>query len=74
MIKHLKENNETYFGHLKFAWRAAFHMLVSSFCLLVHGIFPFVSTPQLFNIAAMARKLKKWEIYSLVRKMEGKPK
>lgn len=74
MIKHLKENNETYLGHLKFAWTAAFHMLVSSFCLLVHGIFPFISTPQLFNIATMAKKLKRWEIYSLVRKMEGKPK
>jgi hypothetical protein len=74
MIKHLKENNETYFGHLKFAWTAAFHMLVSSCCLLVHGLLPFIPTTRLFNIATMARKLKKWEIYSLVRKMEGKPK
>ena len=74
MIKHLKENNETYFGHLKFAWTAAFHMLVSSCCLLVHGLLPLIPTPRLFNIATMARKLKKWEIYSLVRKMEGKPK
>jgi hypothetical protein len=74
MIKHLKENNETYFGHLKFAWNAAFHMLVSSCCLLVHGLLPFIPTPRLFTINAMDRKTKVWNVHAEIRKLKGKPK
>lgn len=32
---HLKDNNVTYFQHLRFAWSVAF-------ILIVHGIFPFL--------------------------------
>jgi hypothetical protein len=34
-MKHLKENNETYFEHLRFAWSV-------SFILFVHGLFPWI--------------------------------
>jgi len=36
-MKHLEENNVTYFEHLQFAWSVAF-------ILLVHGLFPFIWT------------------------------
>lgn len=32
-MNHLKENNVSYFQHLRFAWSVAF-------ILLVHGVFP----------------------------------
>ena len=34
-LSHLKENGETYFEHLHFAWSVAFVMVV-------HGLLPFV--------------------------------
>jgi len=34
-MKHLEEVNESYFQHLRFAWRVAF-------VLLVHGLFPMI--------------------------------
>ena len=34
-MKHLKENGETYWEHLRFAWSVGFVMLV-------HGLLPFV--------------------------------
>jgi hypothetical protein len=36
-MKHLKENNVTYFEHLRFAWGV-------SFVLFIHGLFPFIWT------------------------------
>jgi len=36
-MKHLKENNVTYFEHLRFAWTV-------SFILFAHGLFPFLWT------------------------------
>ena len=70
MLGHLRENKETYFSHLVFAWRAAFHMIFSSCCLLIHGLLPFIPTPRLFNISYMARKLRKWDAYSQIRKLK----
>jgi uncharacterized protein YjeT (DUF2065 family) len=35
MSSHLKENGETYFEHLRFAWSVGFVMIV-------HGLLPFV--------------------------------
>lgn len=34
-MKHLKENGETYWEHLRFAWSV-------SFVMIVHGLLPFV--------------------------------
>jgi len=34
-MKHLKENGETYWEHLRFAWSVGFVMIV-------HGLLPFV--------------------------------
>ena len=70
MLGHLRENKETYFNHLAFAWRAAFHMIFSSCCLLVHGLLPFIPTTRLFSISYMARKLRKWDAYSQIRKLK----
>jgi len=70
MLGHLKENKETYFNHLVFAWRAAFYMLVSSCFLLIHGLLPIISPPKLFNIENISRKMRKWDAYLKLRKLK----
>ena len=70
MFGHLKENNETYVSHLKFAWTVAFYMFMSCCFFLVHGIIPTIKIPKLFNLEAMSRKLRKWDAYSQIRKLK----
>tara|TARA_R100001129_G_scaffold146552_1_gene107830 strand:- start:559 stop:771 length:213 start_codon:yes stop_codon:yes gene_type:complete len=70
-VRHLKENNQTYLNHLKFAWTAAFYMLFSFCFLLVHGAVPFIPTPELFSIEGVARKMKKWDAYLKLRKLKS---
>ena len=70
MIKHLKQNNESYVTHFIFAWRAAFYMSISSCFLLIHGLLPIIPVPRLFNIESMARKMRKWDAYSKLRKLK----
>ena len=69
-MKHLKENNQTYLGHLKFAWTVAFYMMFSFCFLLVHGAVPFIPTPQLFSIDTISRKMRKWDAYLKLRKLK----
>tara|TARA_Y100000114_G_C11706810_1_gene301380 strand:+ start:333 stop:554 length:222 start_codon:yes stop_codon:yes gene_type:complete len=69
-VKHLKENNQTYVSHIKFAWRIALHMLVSSCFLLIHGLLPFVPIPKLFSLEGMTHKMKKWDNYVKVTKFK----
>ena len=38
--QHLKDANKTYFEHQRFAFKASFNCLKSSFTALVHGICP----------------------------------
>jgi len=69
-VKHLKNNNETYFSHLVFAWKVAFNMLSSFLCFAIHGLLPFIPIPKMFNLGAMTHKLKKWDAYSQIRKLK----
>tara|TARA_R100001591_G_scaffold109787_1_gene120277 strand:- start:491 stop:700 length:210 start_codon:yes stop_codon:yes gene_type:complete len=69
-VKYLKENNQPYLKHLKFAWTAAFYMLFSICFLLVHGVIPFIPIPKLFSIENIARKIKKWDAYLKLRKLK----
>ena len=70
MLGHLRENKETYFSHMKFAWTVAFHMLVSCCFFLAQGLMPLIPIPKLFNLEAMTRKLRKWDAYSQIRKLK----
>jgi len=46
MSKHLKEINETYFEHLKFAQRCGFRMMLAGIACVIHSLLPgiFVAT------------------------------
>ena len=73
-MKHLRENNETYLSHLKFAWAAAFHMIISSCFFLIHGLIPFFPIPKEFNLGRTLQKVRKWDAYTVMRKLERKSK
>lgn len=72
MLEHLKESNQTYLNHFKFAWIVAFNMLFSFCFLLVHGVLPFIPMPNLFSLETMTRKMKKWDAYLKINKHQGK--
>ena len=69
-MKHLKENNETYLSHLKFAWTAACHMIISSCFFLIHGLLPLIPIPKQFNLNRMLQKVRKWDAYAVIRKLK----
>ena len=69
MFKHLKQNNQTYLKHFKFAWVVAFNMLFSVCFFLVHGVFPFFPIPTWFNLENMTRKMRKWDARAKVKKI-----
>ena len=49
-MKHLKENNETYFEHMRHAAHISYLLLLSGTQCLIHSILPF-----LFEIAVSSR-------------------
>ena len=46
MSNHLRENNETYFGHLKFACGVGLSLMIRGIMFLLHGLFPVVDVPK----------------------------
>ena len=61
-MKHLEENNETYFEHMKYAARISYLLLTSGTKCLIHSIVPF-----LFETAVSSRM---GELVSLVDRNE----
>ena len=49
-MKHLCEQNETYFSHLKFAVVLSIGFGLRSFLFLVHAMLPCIPVPKLFNV------------------------
>ncbi|HAI41094.1 MAG TPA: hypothetical protein DCM40_24790 [Maribacter sp.] len=67
-IKHLKENNETYISHLKFAGSIGLGFLYRSAFFLVHGFLPMVEIPKHLNLDATYDWLKKAKDHTDKRK------
>jgi len=42
LMKHLRDQNLTYIGHLLYAWNLAMRLFLLSLISLVHGVFPFI--------------------------------
>jgi len=49
-VGHLKDNNETYISHLKFAGSLGIGFLYRSVFFLVHGFLPMVEIPKHLNL------------------------
>jgi hypothetical protein len=66
-MKHLKENNETYVDHLKFAAGIGASFILRGMFFLVHGLCPIAQIPTRFNIEATAQKLQEWHEHTVTR-------
>ena len=67
-MKHLKENNETYISHLKFAGSLGLGFLYRSAFFLVHGFLPMVEIPKHLNLDATHEWIRKAKDYTDKRK------
>ncbi len=66
-MKHLKENNETYISHLKFATGIGVGFLYRSVFFIIHGFVPCTEIPKQFNFDATLKWLEKKRKYTLDR-------
>jgi hypothetical protein len=66
-MSHLRENNETYFSHLKFAGWVGLSLILRGVIFLVHGILPIIRVPKIFNLEATVEKMSEWEEYTRKR-------
>ena len=67
-MKHLKENNETYFSHLRFAGTIGLQLILRGVVLVFHGIFPFWLQPESFSLSSTCKKIQRWNDYAQRRK------
>ena len=59
-MKHLRENNETYFSHLMFAVSVGLSLISRGVLFIVHGLIPIIRIPRSLNLMATIEKLEGW--------------
>ena len=67
-MKHLKENNETYFSHLKFAGAIGIQLALRGIILILHGLFPVCEVPKSVDLNNTCELLSRWNDYARRRK------
>ena len=67
-MKHLKENNETYFSHLKFAGTIGTQLVLRGVILILHGLLPVCEVPKSVDLNSTCELLSKWNNYARRRK------
>ena len=67
-MKHLKENNETYFSHLRFTLLISGTLFFRSIVFLVHGLAPFCNVPKQWNLQKTKDDIGQWCAYTIQRK------
>ena len=66
-MKHLRENNETYFSHLKFACGMGLSLFFRGAVFFVHGLLPAITVPRTLDLEAMAKKMAEWKEHTRKR-------
>ena len=66
-MNHLKENNETYLSHLKFAVCVGLSLMGRGIVFIMHGLIPMLTIPERLNIEATVRQLDKWNEHTKER-------
>ena len=66
-MKHLKENNETYFSHFLFASKIGLTLILRGWLFVFHAIFPVCCVPKRWNIENTLQKLQEWNEYTTKR-------
>jgi hypothetical protein len=67
-MKHLRENNETYFSHLKFAGAMGIQLLVRGIVFILHGLFPVCEVPKCIDLRNTCELINKWNDYAKRRR------
>jgi len=62
-MKHLKNNNETYFSHFLFASKVGLTLIFRGWLFVFHAILPVKCIPKRWNIGDTLQKLQKWNEY-----------
>ena len=63
-MKHLRENNETYFSHLKFASAMGIQLFIRGLVLILHGLFPVCEVPKSVDLNNTCELINKWSKYA----------
>ena len=71
MLKHLKDNNETYLSHLMFAGKIGLSLLLRGAVFVLHGLLPLWDIPARLNLENLRDKTDKWNDHTKQRLKEG---
>ena len=67
-MKHLKENNETYLSHLKFAGKIGLQLVLRGVILVLHGLLPVCEVPKSVDLKNTCELINKWNTYAQKRR------
>ena len=67
-MNHLKQNNETYLSHMRFAVTIGLSLMLRAIVFVLHGIFPMIPVPRSLNLWETAGKLVEWNAHAESRK------
>ena len=67
-MKHLKENNETYLSHLKFAGKMGLQLILRGALFILHGLMPLYNMPNSLNLNGTCKLINKWNTYAKDRR------
>jgi hypothetical protein len=71
MLKHLKDNNESYLSHLMFAGKVGLSLLLRGAVFILHGLIPLWDIPARLNLENLRDKTDKWNKHTEQRLEEG---
>ena len=63
-MKHLKENNETYINHFKFAGKIGATLIFRGLVFTLNAICPISNIPKKWNLEDTLTKIYKWNRYA----------
>jgi hypothetical protein len=69
-MKHLKNNNETYFSHLLFASKVGLTLIFRGWLFIFHAIFPIGEILERWNLEDTLQKLQEWNEYTKIRNLK----
>ena len=67
-MRHLKENNETYLSHLKFAGTMGIQLLLRGVVFILHALFPICEVPKSLDLKSTCELFIEWHDYSQRRR------
>jgi hypothetical protein len=67
-MKHLKDNNETYLSHLKFAGSIGLALIIRGAIFGLHALVPLCNIPRRFNLEQTSKDLLDWNEHTKERK------